>query len=92
MNKSVWKQKAQELYQAQMRRKFYAEEEARLAAELQELSDFESTSIDEWTYKSIERKGSIAYSSIPFLKNMDLEEYRRPGTVAWVLKKNITAV
>lgn len=91
INKSKWLKTAQELYGIQLRRKFYEEEESRLKKELEELSDGKSCEFDEWTFDRIERKGSIAYSSIPFLKSMDLEEYRKPGSVAWLLKKKVTA-
>lgn len=90
-HKTRWLKVAQELYGVQLRRKFYEEEEARLKQELTELSNNESCEFDEWSFDRVERKGVISYSSIPFLKTMDLEEYRRPGTVAWLLKKKVTA-
>ena len=90
INKKSWKRTAEELYGVQLRRKFYEEEEARLKAQLAELSENESVEMDEWSFNKVERKGSIGYSSIPFLKAMDLEEFRRPGTIAWLLKKAIT--
>lgn len=34
------------------------------------------------------RKGSIDYSSIPELKNINIENYRKPSSTIWSLKKN----
>lgn len=89
INKRKWKHLAEELHGVQLRRKFYEEEESRLKQQLSELSGDVSVEIDEWSFTKVERKGAIGYSSIPFLKAMDLEEFRRPGTIAWLLKKSI---
>lgn len=91
INKKKWYAKAEELYQVQLKKKYYADLEAKIAKELQALSDNDSFSYEEFSYKKVERSGAISYSSIPFLKEMDLEEYRRPGTIAWLLKKKVTA-
>jgi len=91
INKKKWYAKAEELYQVQLKKKYYADQEAKLAQELQALSDNDSFNYEEFSYKKVERSGAISYSSIPFLKEMDLEEYRRPGTIAWLLKKKVTA-
>jgi hypothetical protein len=32
------------------------------------------------------RKGTINYASIPFLKGVDLEQYRKPGSNFWIIK------
>jgi len=84
----AWENIAREAYKAQKLRKEYEELEKKLLAELKELSANENSEFGQFRFQKIERKGSIDYAAIPILKEMDLEPFRRAGTiVAWKLFK-----
>lgn len=37
----------------------------------------------------VERKGSVDYTAIPELKNIDLDQYRKPSTKFWQIKPSV---
>jgi|SRR5665213_272049 len=84
-----WARVARDLMKTRQERKKYEEVEAKLMETLKELSQHRSSRFGGFVFKSIERKGSVDYTLIPGLKCMDLEVYRRPGTVSWVLSMEL---
>lgn len=77
----VWRAKARSLK--------VAEEEEKLARE--DLiavceGDFEGCGVK---VEQIERKGSVEYKAIPELSDVNLEHYRKPPTVYWMVKSSV---
>lgn len=65
-------------------------EEARIEEikeRLVQISKEENASGNGITLQKVEKKGIIDYKNIPILKTMDLEPYRKPGTIYWQIKE-----
>lgn len=75
-----WLQKKQELESLQL-------EEKKLREELIELAGNQSSRGAGIRLSLSTRKGLINYQSIPELKEIDLERYRRPSTEVWILSR-----
>lgn len=80
---------ARDLRMVKSQRKKIEEEEDRLTQELIKVIDGKSSIIGK-NYVDVNckmtkvlRKGSIDYASIPCLKEIDLESYRKPATTSW---------
>lgn len=82
----LWVSAAKAAYEAQLMRKHYQELEDKLLEELKKISD-ESSIGGGFVFESITRKGTIDYKSIPQLKQIDLEIYRKESNVSWKLYK-----
>lgn len=61
------------------------EESAKLA--LIQKSDAKSSKGNGYKFTKSYRKGAIAYDAIPELVLLDLEQYRKPGSVSWTISK-----
>lgn len=81
-----WIETADKLFKVQMSLKRLREENTKLSKELQALSGGRSTKRGRYEYKRSSRKGAVNYSSIPELKRVDLEAYRKPEVTTWKLQ------
>jgi hypothetical protein len=82
-----WEEIAQQVYKFQKMRKKYEELESSLIAKLKEISGDNSCRSKKFQFMRIIQKGSIDFMSIPGLKFMELEKYRREHKVCWKLSK-----
>jgi len=85
-NNELWLATAEELYKTQSQLKQIAAQEKDLKEKLKVLSGNETMTVGQFEFVKEERKGSISYTSIPFLKELDLEKYRNKPVEAWKLK------
>ena len=83
----AWSTTAQELYEVQQLRKFYENKENKLKELLILHSEGISSTDNLFAYIKDFRKGTIDYASIPVLKDVNLELYRKEPTVTWKLMK-----
>ena len=88
--KADWVQVAREVYKAQQYRKRYEELEKTLLAELVQLSHNKEAYGGGFKLEQINRKGSVDYKSIPLLKDLDLEPYRKESSSYWKLSTALT--
>lgn len=88
--KTDWVQVAREVYKAQQYRKRYEELEKALLAELIQLSDNKEAYGGGFKLEQIVRKGSVDYKSIPVLKELNLEPYRKESSSYWKLSTALT--
>jgi hypothetical protein len=86
---NVWLSKAKELYTITQERLALEKKEHLLALELRDLSNYEAYSFGGLSYFIETRLGSIDYSSIPELKNLDLNRYRKGPVKVWKLKVEV---
>lgn len=80
-----WLSVAEQLYKVQQQLKKMSEHEKELKEELKKLSDYQDHAEGQFEFNHTVRQGSIAYSRIPFLKEMDLEQFRNPHVDVWKL-------
>lgn len=81
----LWLQKAKELYNIQQQKKSLESKEKTLAAQLKMIQKDEAMSFGGIRYFYEERLGTIDYASIPELKEINLEQYRKPIIKVWKL-------
>jgi hypothetical protein len=84
-NNPTWVALAEKLYETKAKIKYLEEIEAELSKTLLAESNFEDTSIAGYTYKKVERPGSVDYSKIPQLKDVDLNPFRKESVIFWKL-------
>lgn len=84
---SDWIEIAEKVWQVQQARKEYERIEEVLLKRLKELSYGASSKGGGFIFTSIVRKGSIDYGSIPYLKSIDLEKFRKADVQMWSLKQ-----
>lgn len=82
-----WEEAAKELYTIKEQRKYLQAVEIRLTSKLKSLSNDKNSRGNEFTFYAVTQKGLVDYSSIPELKNVDLEQYRKAERQAWYLKE-----
>lgn len=82
-----WVFLAAQALEAQRMTKYWADKASELLEELKKLSGDASCHGGDFIFERIERKGSVDYSAIPELKNVDIEMYRKPVSIAWKLGK-----
>jgi len=87
MEMQRWIEVANKAWEAKRQRKYFETLEVDLFKELKDLSGNEKTSAGGFIFNPIERKGSIDYPSIPLLQHIDLEQFRKSGSVYWKLEK-----
>lgn len=78
----IWREKSRKLKAAEEEEKAAREELIQACGE----KDFEGCGV---AVKQIERKGSIEYSMIPELADVNLEQYRKKGTFYWTVKASV---
>jgi len=84
---SHWVTIAAQLWEVKKDLKKQIEQEENLLVLLREASFNEPSCGGDFKFDAILRKGNIDYTSIPALKFMDFEPFRKPGYVAWKLNK-----
>jgi len=78
-----WNEKAQEWNRISRQLKNFEEIESKLRKELIQMASGRNCKGAGIKISSSTRKGNVDYSSIPDLKNIDLEKYRKPPTQVW---------
>jgi hypothetical protein len=83
-----WSKTAAKLHDVRLQLKALALIEKELLSELVELSEGKN-SYDKkgFVFKIFSRKGSVDYSKIPQLFNLDLEQFRKEDSEYWKLDK-----
>jgi hypothetical protein len=85
---SAWSETAKKLNEIRMHIKAAELIEAELQKELIELSEgVDSYDESGLTFKQFERKGTVDYSKIPQLHDLNLEVFRKPNAYYWKLSK-----
>jgi hypothetical protein len=82
---SFWISLAQDLYIIQQQRKELEELEKIAKKELIVLSNNKTATGGKFIFMRDERKGSVDYSKIPELQNVDLDSYRKKPSEIWKL-------
>ncbi len=82
-----WVSVAMEAYKLKQKRKQIEDKERELLERLKILSNDETTSGNGYLFAKEIRKGNIDYTSIPVLRGLDLEVYRKNEVVYFKLTK-----
>jgi hypothetical protein len=85
---AAWSERAQKWLQKKEELEALQLEEKKLREELIELAANQSSQGGGIRLTLSTRKGLIDYQSIPALKEIDLEKYRKPYAKVWTLSKN----
>lgn len=80
-----WISSAEAVYKLQQKRKKIEEMERKALEELKILSRDVTTSGGRFLFAKEERKGSVDYKSIPILRGLDLEPYRKENVIYFKL-------
>ena len=84
-NKNQWVLTAKELLDIQDKLKFLKDRKLKVESNLRELSNNESAAEAGYKYNLFARPGTVDYKSIPALKDLDLEQYRKEEQKYWKL-------
>jgi len=87
---AIWLSKAKELYNVTQERLMLEKKEHILALELRDLSDYKPYTYGGLSYFIETRLGPVDYGSIPEIKNLDLNKYRKAPVKVWKLKVEVT--
>lgn len=82
---NLWVITAKELLDIQDKLKFLKNKKIKIENSLRELSNNESASGEGFNYNLFSRPGSVNYASIPALKDLDLDQYRKEDINYWKL-------
>jgi len=82
----LWLATARKLYQLKMIINEHKKEELKVLESLKLLSSNMNSKAGEFIFTKTMRKGSISYSDIQELKNIDLELYRKEAVETWKLQ------
>lgn len=85
MNMNIWVATATKLYNIKQQRKSIEREEQALEVSLRQLSGDKSIKHDQFNYFYEIRQGNVDYGSIPGLKGINLDAYRKPAVKVWKL-------
>lgn len=83
----AWQEKAEQLWLIKQNKKALEAQEKMLDAELREISEMKNSYGGDYRYTVSSTKGSIDYKSIPALKKVDLEKYRKAPSFRCTLSK-----
>jgi len=83
--KEKFTETAKQLRELQAKIRFLKKKADETAVRLKELCSNETTSLNGYTYKRIERVGNVDYYLIPELQGVDLDQYRKDIVVSWKL-------
>lgn len=86
MNKRSWICKAEKLHKITSQIKQLNLEKSQLIEALKELQNHESFSYDRYEFAKVYTRGSVDYTSIPELQNIDLDAYRKENSERWLFK------
>jgi hypothetical protein len=81
---------AEQVLKAKKAIKYYEAIEKRLMKELLEVADEHSMATEKFELRYIERIGSVNYSIIPELENVNINLYRKPSIATWSLTEKMT--
>lgn len=87
---TVWLSKAKELYNVTQERLALEKKEHQISLELRDLSDYKPYAYGGMSYTIETRLGPVDYGSIPEIKNIDLNRYRKASVKVWKLKVTVT--
>ena len=87
---AVWLSKAKELYNITQERLALEKKEYQISLGLRDMSDYRPYSYGGLSYYIETRLGAIDYGSIPELKNMDLNRFRKAPVKVWKLKVEVS--
>lgn len=82
---SIWIRKARELHNIRCKLNELLRIEKILSRDLQQLSQSQAARYGSFSFTPIVRKGSVDYSAIPELREVNLEQYRKPPVTSWKL-------
>lgn len=82
-----WVHLAEQLIAARNYRQAFEDQEEVLKLQLIDLCEGKPSKSGPFKFKKSHRKGAIDYSKVPELVGIDLDEFRKPGSVSWVLSK-----
>lgn len=85
---TAWKEKAEKWLIKKQELDSLEKEEKKLREELIELASHQNSKGCGVRLTLSIRKGLVDYQSIPALKNIDLEKYRKPSNSVWILLKD----
>jgi hypothetical protein len=83
MSSQNWKSLADEYKKMDAQSKECERRKDEIKDLLMQISNSENATGHGISLQRIERKGIIPYSSIPQIKEMDLESFRKPSTYSW---------
>lgn len=86
IDNTKWINIANEIYALKSLIKELSSKERSLSISLQSISDHKDYSVGNFVYYKEVKRGSIDYKSIPQLKHIDLEQYRKDDIISWHLK------
>lgn len=90
VSKGIFKEIATETYKVMQLRKALEKREKELMDKLKVITLGNAFEFGEFNFKKIDRPGSVDYSLIPELKNINLDNYRKqPATYFMLEKKDI---
>jgi hypothetical protein len=84
---STWEAVATDLYNLQVQIKALEAQQAATKLALISLSAGQNSEAGPLRFTYSERKGSVDYTKIPELLNVDVEPYRKPSVDVWILKR-----
>ena len=83
-----WNKIAHQAWKLKRKRKELIDQEQTLFNQLKEsVSVMDTYTSRDFIFKPIQRKGSILYSKVPMIKEMELEEFRGETIIIWKLEK-----
>ncbi len=85
--KRNWIEIAKKAWELRKKRLEYEALEKAAFEELKQISNNAPSTGGGFLFNYSERKGSVDYSSIEILQNIDLDAYRKPSTFIWKLEK-----
>jgi len=83
---NIWEKKAEKLYEIQKLKAHYTKLSRDLAEELVDLSGKQNCVGSKFVFHSYTRRGSVDYSSIPELKHINLDVFRKDDIQLWKLE------
>lgn len=90
MEQSQWLITAQLAYQIKEERKNIEAKERELFEQLKALSENKTRHEGDYVFIKEMRQGNVEYSSIPLLKEVNLELFRKPSVETWKLIKVVS--
>lgn len=83
----TWTAIASRAWEARKSRMLYEKQENDLFEKLKTMSENKPSRAGGFIYNYIERQGPVDYMSIPGIKEMNLDSYRKEPVIVWKLEK-----
>jgi hypothetical protein len=84
-----WILVAEQLAEAMRAIKHYEKLNEELKEKLEELSEGVNSRGAGYAFFQVNRKGSVDYTSIPGIKSLDLDKYRKPDISYWKFEREL---